>query len=140
MTVGILIKHNLPREIVEINTGFKKQLAEDYLDINLLTKKGIQAELLDGKLEHWKIDFSLHSSKSSLTVILKETRQYLETVQSNSMDQQRKLNLMGNFVLRKCRTMYVFVIVISFILENDQPVNKLKHIVEANIVELNRII
>ena len=45
---------------------YQKEIAEEFLDISMLTNKTINVALIDSNLEHWKLTFENGEIKSSV--------------------------------------------------------------------------
>ena len=119
LTLGILLGSFLPDVIREnIEERWKQKIAEDYINVNLLSKLGY-AKLIHGRLEEWyltirsklvtcnlKVKFSMHS-KTMLSLNV-ETKQAVF---------QRRMHTLANSAFYECENMYSFVNITSSFFE-----------------------
>ena len=99
-----------------------KQLAEDFIDVSLLTNKSINVTLIEGKLKMWKVTFTNYAASSSVYLNLECWGSGVEAVQSTSPELEIKLFEMAHLVWNSCNTIYKFVIVTYHIIVSGRPV------------------
>ena len=67
--------------MLDCQFAYHKQLAEEYIDINLLTNQNVQVNLVNGVLDKWIITFQSEGKKV----------QFIKLVDSNSSELKAKL-------------------------------------------------
>lgn len=116
MTVGILINSNFPKVIKEdIKQEWRKKIAEDFLNVNLLTKNGISAQLINGKLETWEINMISNASSIKLKVEFSEFSKNLVLLGAYSSNCYVRSHLSKSVksTFNDCQNMYIYVQVMS---------------------------
>ena len=140
MTVGVLCGCNLPSQVLDSQFGYHKQLAEEYLDVNLLTNQNIQANLVNGVLDEWIITFQSDSFKSFVQLDLRKNGQSIKLVDSDSSRLKAKLCNLAGFAWNNCDTIYQFVLIIAYILSNRKSVYEQRKSLSKAIMDLKNIV
>ena len=135
-TVGILLRTNLPYTVVEPQNGHKKLIAEEFLDVHLLTN--VHAELVDGNLEEWILKFGCNSQETIIHLKLSEGNEHVRYFNSRSFEQLKKLKGLIDIAWWNCDTIYQFVLIIHFILTSRQTIEDQKNTLIGNIMQLKR--
>ena len=89
MTIGRFRNLHLPQEVLKNQNGYKKILAEEFLDIQLLTK--VEANLIGGNLENWKLIFTSERGKIYIFLNLPKSDQKLDKFEATSDFDRNKL-------------------------------------------------
>ena len=132
MTVGIIRGVKFPKSVMQSQQGYKKKIAEEFVEVNLLTNA--EAHLINGKLEDCLVQFSIGRSENIICLNAKD--KYVRSFESNSSEQFKKLNVLVDFVWNNCDTIYEFVIILDSNLRSQKPVIFLKENVLNMIVDL----
>ena len=135
-TVGILLRSNLPYPVTEPQYGYKKLLAEEYLDVCLLTK--VHAELVDDNLEEWILKFKCNSQETTIHLKLSDGNEHVTYFNSHSFEQLKKLKELIDIAWCNCDTIYQFVLIIHFILNSRKTVEIKKNTLIRDIMHLKR--
>lgn len=135
-TVGILLRSNLPYPVVEPQYGHNKLLAEEFLDVCLLTK--VHAELVDDNLEEWILKFECNSQETIIHLKLSGGNEHVRYFNSRSFEQLKKLKELIDIAWCNCDTIYQFVLIIHFILKSRKTIEVQKNTLIGNIMNLKR--
>ena len=130
MTIGLFKGLKLPKEVLNNQTGYKKILAEEYLDINLLTR--VEAHLIGGNLLKWELIFSSERGKTHIFLSLSQGEQKIENFRSTSKIDSEKLDVLLTSLWDNCYTVYEFVLSTNYVLESRDSLNTLKN----NLIEI----
>ena len=86
------IASNLPQEVVKDQYNpILRQLAEEFIDVSLLTNGTITVSLIDGDLKLWEVKFETRDGKSSVCLKLEHLGCEIEIVQSSLDELELKL-------------------------------------------------
>ena len=81
-TVGILHGSYLPNPVIRPQFGHKKLLAEEFLDVSLLTN--IHAELVNDNHEEWILTFECSSQETIIHFELSKGNEYQHRLRRDS--------------------------------------------------------
>ena len=130
MTIGLFRGLKLPNVVLKNQNGYKKKIAEEYLDINLLTK--VEAQLIDGNLEKWVLKFASETSNNYIFLNLVKSEQSVLDFESTSDVDRQKLSLLVKLLWDNCYTIYEFALSTSYVLESADS----KEILKTNLMEI----
>ena len=137
MTIGIVKGLNFPSSVTNSQLGYKKKIAEQFIEVNLLTSA--EAHLNNGRLENWLVKFSIDKSESIICLNVEVNNEYVSSFKSNSSEHVKKLNNFVDFVWDNCDTIYEFVIITDNILRSHRSASYMKKNIMNIIVELRML-
>ena len=138
MTIGVFRDLNLPHEVLKYQKGYKKKLAEDFLNVQLLTK--VEAHLIEGNLEKWKLIFNNEGGKNDIFLNLAISEQKVEKYKSTSDVDRDKLDLLLELLWDYCYTVYEFVISTNYVLQSRDSSYILKKNLQRTIVNIRNML
>ena len=130
MTIGLFRGLKLPNVVLKNQNGYKKKIAEEYLDINLLTK--VEAQLIDGNLEKWVLKFASETGNNYIFLNLVKSEQSVLDFESTSDVDREKLRILVKLLWDNCYTIYEFALSTSYVLESADS----KEILKTNLMEI----
>lgn len=120
MTSGIFLGSNLPSVITdEIEDDWRREIAEDFLDVNLLCGPEVTARLLqDGQLECWELYIENVTSLCKFMIHFSPTSKHLVNVDIKTKDLKvhKKLRESAVTLFNNCSNIYSYVQKISSLL------------------------
>ena len=103
-TIGLFRNMNLPHEVLKDQNGYKRNLAEEFLNVQLLTK--VAAHLIEGNLEKWKLIFKSERGKNYNFSNLAGSEQKVHKFKCTSDVEREALDLLLELLLDYCYTLY----------------------------------
>ena len=138
MTIGLFRDLNLPHEVLKDQKGYNKNLAEEFLNVQLLTK--VEAHLIDGNLEKWKLIFNSEGGKNDIFLNLAISEQKVEKYKSTSDVDRDKLDLLLELLWDHCYTVYEFVLSTNYVLQSRDSTYILKKNLQKIIVNIRNML
>ena len=123
MTSGIFLSSNLPSVITdEIEDDWRREIAEDFLDVNLLCGPGVTARLLnDEQLEGWELVVENETTLCKFKIHFFPTSKQLVKVDTKTKDLKVHMKLRESAVthFNNCSNVYSYVQVICSLLRQE---------------------
>ena len=138
MTIGLFRDLNLPHEVLKDQKGYKKNLAEEFLNVQLLTK--VEVNLIEGNLEKWKLIFNSERGKNYIFLNLARSQQKIEKFESTSDVDRDKLDLLLELLWDYCYTVYEFVLSTNYVLQSRDSSYILKKNLQRTIVNIRSML
>ena len=116
----------------------KKNLAEEFLNVQLLTK--VEAHLIEGNLEKWKLIFNSERGKNDIFLNLARSEQKIEEFKSTSDVDREKLDLLLELLWDYCYTVYEFVLSTNYVIHSRDSSYILKKNLQRTIVNIRNLL
>ena len=97
------IRENIPEE-------WKKRIASEYLDVNLLFGRDVGAALVEDKLERWRLTVKNNTSSIEVVILFTQYGKIIEDIKidvTGLSDQSLRKTVIVE--LRRCHDMYSYV-------------------------------